>query len=135
MGQVSKRAILAYNLRELMDRKQKTVADLSRELNISYSTIRDWTTGTTYPRIEALEQLADYFGIDMVDLVADSAINNRLMKAQYAQRLSDLMVDLPDSDREELITVAVEYAGADLRTKQIIRTLLYMDHSIDTEDK
>lgn len=135
MGQVSKRAILAYNLRELMDRKQKTVADLSRELNISYSTIRDWTTGTTYPRIEALEQLADYFGIDMVDLVADSAINNRLMKAQYAQRLSDLMVDLPDSDREELITVAVEYAGADLRTKQIIRTLLYMDHSFDPEDK
>ena len=135
MGQVSKRAILVYNLRELMDRDQKTVADISRDLNISYSTVRDWTTGTTYPRIDNLEQLADYFHIDVVNLVADANVNNKLMQAQYAQKLSDLMVNLSDDEREDLITIAVEYAGSDFRTKQIIRTLLFMDPEGSQEGK
>ncbi len=42
---------------------------LSRDLKISYTTLSDWINAKTYPRIDKIEMLAKYFGVEKSSLV------------------------------------------------------------------
>ncbi len=42
---------------------------LSRDLKISYTTLSDWINAKTYPRIDKIEILAKYFGVEKSSLV------------------------------------------------------------------
>lgn len=57
------RQIVSNNLNELAKRKGVIPADLVRDLGIAEATIRSWFNGTKYPRIQSVQQLADYFGV------------------------------------------------------------------------
>ncbi len=59
-----RKAVLAKNIKSLMLMNYMTPADLSRAIDVPYTTIRDWLTGVTYPRDDKLELIADYFNID-----------------------------------------------------------------------
>ncbi|MDN5426531.1 helix-turn-helix domain-containing protein [Lactococcus lactis] len=61
--------IMADNLQKQLDKRGMTVADLSEALNFKYSTVRDWIKGNTYPRIDKIEMMANYFNISKSDLV------------------------------------------------------------------
>lgn len=67
--QPNSREILSANLRALMARRGISRIKLSDELNIKYTTLTDWIKGRTYPRIESIEKLADYFNVNKSDLV------------------------------------------------------------------
>ena len=58
------KTILAKNIRYYMEKNQKTRAALCEALDIKYTTLSDWVNGKTYPRIDKLERLAAYFGIE-----------------------------------------------------------------------
>ncbi|MDN5994888.1 MAG: helix-turn-helix domain-containing protein, partial [Lactococcus lactis] len=60
---------MADNLQKQLDKRGMTVADLSEALNFKYSTVRDWIKGNTYPRIDKIEMMANYFNISKSDLV------------------------------------------------------------------
>jgi transcriptional regulator with XRE-family HTH domain len=55
--------VFAYNFNRWLEIKGKTQADLARDLQLTASTVSDWATGKKYPRIDALQKLADYLGI------------------------------------------------------------------------
>lgn len=55
--------IIARNLRRLMYEKQKTQAEVSRELGISKATLSSWMNGTRQPKIENIDMLCEYFGV------------------------------------------------------------------------
>lgn len=69
MDDRNSKAILAKNIRHYMDLNQKTRNDLCQALGVKYTTLTDWVNGNTYPRIERIQQLAEYFGIEKSDLV------------------------------------------------------------------
>lgn len=48
---------------------KKTRNDICSELGFAYSTFTDWANGNVYPRIDKIEMLADYFGINKSDLI------------------------------------------------------------------
>lgn len=60
----SSKSILAKNIRDYMEKNQKTRTELCRALGVKYTTFSDWVNGKTYPRIDKLERLAAYFGIE-----------------------------------------------------------------------
>ena len=49
-----------------IDRKK-----LSNDLKVKYTTLSDWINAKTYPRIDKIELLADYFNVTKADLVED----------------------------------------------------------------
>ncbi|EGQ2871456.1 helix-turn-helix domain-containing protein [Staphylococcus pseudintermedius] len=49
-----------------VDRKQ-----LSTDLKVKYTTLSDWINAKTYPRIDKIELLANYFNVNKSDLVED----------------------------------------------------------------
>lgn len=63
MTATRQRQIVSNNLNELAKRKGVIPADLVRDLGIAEETIRSWFNGTKYPRIQSVQQLADYFGV------------------------------------------------------------------------
>ena len=63
------KTIFSTNLSYYMYKVGLTCADLSRILNIPYSTVNDWVKGNNYPRMVQLQQLADYFDISKSDLI------------------------------------------------------------------
>lgn len=63
--------IMAKNILHYMDLYEKDRKTICHDLNISYTTFTDWVKGNTYPRIDKIELLANYFGITKADLVED----------------------------------------------------------------
>nr|DAT01745.1 MAG TPA: Repressor protein CI [Caudoviricetes sp.] len=63
MTATRQRQIVSNNLNELAKRKGVIPTDLVRDLGIAEATIRSWFNGTKYPRIQSVQQLADYFGV------------------------------------------------------------------------
>ncbi|MBJ6745542.1 LexA family transcriptional regulator [Streptococcus sp. 121] len=63
--------IFARNLVYYMEKKGVDRNQLCADLDLKYTTVRDWTKGITYPRIGKVELLANYFGIQKSDLIED----------------------------------------------------------------
>ena len=65
------RNVFANNLKKQMELKGVSRKDLSEALGISYFTITAWVNSTKYPRMDKVEMLANYFGIQKSDLIED----------------------------------------------------------------
>lgn len=61
--------IFSENLKYWTKTKGKRMSDVSKDLKISFSTVADWYSGKNFPRIEAIQKLANYFGIKKSDLI------------------------------------------------------------------
>lgn len=69
MSDLGNKKIIAANIRKYMEKNNVTRADLVKALDVPYTTVRDWTKGNTYPRIDKIEMMANYFGVSKADLV------------------------------------------------------------------
>ena len=71
MNTVENKKILAENILYYMDLKGVTKQQVCASLDIKYSTFVEWIKGRAYPRIGAVEKLANYFGCEKSDLIED----------------------------------------------------------------
>ena len=70
--------IMAANIRQHMASAGVTSKEVCSFLHIPMPTFSDWINAKTYPRIDKIEMLANYFGITKAELVESS--ENRLPK-------------------------------------------------------
>lgn len=73
--------IMAKNILKYMGLHEKDRKAVCKDLGISYTTFTDWVKGNTYPRIDKIELLANYFGVTKADLVEDH--NDRIEQESY----------------------------------------------------
>lgn len=59
------------NLRYYMQKNGKSQSDISRDLKVPLSTVSNWYNGTSYPRVDKMQALADYFNTSMKNLTDD----------------------------------------------------------------
>ena len=71
MNDRSSKQILAKNIRHYMEQNNKTRNEMCEALGVKYTTFTDWVNAKTYPRIDRIEQLAAYFGIEKSDLLEE----------------------------------------------------------------
>lgn len=71
MTDLSIREVFPKKLLHYMRESGKTRRDIERDLGFSYSTIRDWEKGITVPRMDKIEDLANYFNCKNSDLLED----------------------------------------------------------------
>lgn len=60
---------MAENILYYMDLHNKSRNDLCKDLGLKYTTLAGWLKAEKYPRIDKIEQMANYFGITKADLV------------------------------------------------------------------
>lgn len=70
---IENKDIFSKNLKYYMDKKGVDRNQLCSDLDLKYTTVRDWIKGITYPRIGKIELLANYFGINKSDLIEDKS--------------------------------------------------------------
>jgi len=73
MSNLGNKKTMSNNLKRYLRINKVSRTQLSENLGISYSTISDWVNGKSYPRIDKIEMMANYFGINKSDLVEDKA--------------------------------------------------------------
>lgn len=107
------KAIMGKNIKRLLKQNSMTAARLSEIVGVSTATISDWSNGKTYPRIDKIETMAEYFGISKSALVEDpeQVVKNEktdepiLMAAHWGLDLSGV----PDEERARVIDRAKSY--------------------------
>ena len=71
MDDRNNKMILAKNIRHYMEQNNKTRNEMCEALGVKYTTFADWINGKTYPRIDRIQQIATYFGIEKSALLED----------------------------------------------------------------
>lgn len=69
MSDLGNREIMAKNIQYYMDLYGKSRKEMCEALGVKYTTFTDWVKGNSYPRIDKIELMANYFGIEKSDLV------------------------------------------------------------------
>lgn len=69
MSNLGNKEIMANNIKRYMEQKGVARVDICTALDIKYTTFCDWINAKTYPRIDKIEMMANYFGIEKSDLV------------------------------------------------------------------
>ena len=114
MSNLGNKLTMSNNLKRYLKINNITRNQLSESLGISYSTISDWINGKAYPRIDKIEMMANYFGIEKSDLVEDKSKQKE--NIDIANMVNDLMDNLNSNQ-------ALMYSGEpmDEVTKELVR--------------
>jgi transcriptional regulator with XRE-family HTH domain len=63
--------IFAANLRHYIKSSGRTQKELAEYVGVSSPTMHDWCKGKKLPRMDKIEKLSNYFGIEKSDLLED----------------------------------------------------------------
>lgn len=101
--------VFSRNLQKYMALNGKSRKEVCQALGYSYFTFSDWVNGKKMPRMDKVEQLANYFGIKKSDLIEEP---KKEQPTEY-DGLSD--------DRKEFINKVRQMSDAEFdRLKQIL---------------
>lgn len=114
MSGLGNKEVMAKNIRYYMEKKGLNAKDFSIELNFKYSTVLDWLNAKTYPRIDKIEMMANYFNIEKSDLVEDK--NKQKENIDIANMVNDLMENLNSTQ-----TLMYKGEPMDEVTKELVR--------------
>lgn len=103
---------MAQNIQRLMDKCGIDRNKICTDLGFKYTTFTDWVKGNTYPRIDKIEMMANYFGVSKSDLVERYDENKpyyaNLEVTQFAQAIqnspyaNNLITSITDLSEEEM---------------------------------
>lgn len=62
---------MAQNIKYYMEKNDKSRKDMCEALGVSYMTFADWVNAKTYPRIDKIEMMAQFFRVSKSDLVEE----------------------------------------------------------------
>lgn len=77
MSNLGNKQIMAKNIQYYMNKYEKSRQDMCEALGVKYTTFTDWVKGNSYPRIDKIELMANYFGISKADLVEEHSSLSR----------------------------------------------------------
>lgn len=105
MSELGNKDIMAKNIQFYMDKYEKTRQDMCNALGVKYTTFTDWVKGNSYPRIDKIELMANYFGISKADLVEDHTKyeSNSLKKATTIKIYGRVAAGIPLEAIEDVI--------------------------------
>lgn len=71
MGEDYYKLVFSKNLKRLMSLHDKTQIDLINDLGFNKSAVSTWCNGTRLPRMDKVDILAKYFGVNRSDLIEE----------------------------------------------------------------
>lgn len=91
MSDLGNKGIMAKNIRYYMDKSNVTQTDICNTLGFKMSTFSDWIHARTYPRIDKIELMANYFGISKSDLVEEKTNDQLQSSKPPAKDISNIL--------------------------------------------
>lgn len=92
------------NLKQIMALKGKSQSDIVKALNFKQSTVSDWLNGKKYPRMDKVQMLANYFNVDIIELV-DNQSNDAITFTITEKALIKNYRQLSEQNQQAVITM------------------------------
>ena len=73
MSNIGNKETMSKNLKYYIERSGKDRKTLAEIWGFPYSTVTDWINGNKYPRIDRIEVMAEYFGVQKSDLIEEKS--------------------------------------------------------------
>lgn len=89
---------MAKNIKKYLHQLDKTPTDLSNAIGIPITTISNWLHANTYPRIDKIELMADYFHCTKADLVEEESSDISLSDIE-----KEIILNYRKSEHQEAI--------------------------------
>lgn len=102
MSDLGNKEIMSQNIQRLMEKHGKDRNDICRDLGFKYTTFTDWVNGNTYPRIDKIELMANYFNVSKSELV-ESHTNDSQVKSVVIPVLGRVAAGIPLTAAEYII--------------------------------
>lgn len=103
MSNLGNKQIMAENIKYYMREKDVRPTDICHTLNFPMPTFSDWINAKTYPRIDKIELMANYFGISKSDLVEDRTSAKSSSSPYTINVLGRVAAGIPLNAVEEII--------------------------------
>lgn len=90
MSDLGNKAVMAENIQRLMDSRGIDRNKICADLGFKYTTFTDWVKGNTYPRIDKIEMMANYFGVpksELVEKYVEGGYYSNAEAAEFAEYL------------------------------------------------
>lgn len=106
MKDLGNKPVMAANIKRYMREKGINSKELSRALDVPYTTVLSWVKAEYYPRIDKIEKMSEYFGCLKSDLIEDknkpaAQEDDELSKTK--RELLDLVSGLSDTEAAVLL--------------------------------
>ena len=112
MTDKERKEIFSKNLLRVLHDHDKNQVDVAKAIGVSQQTFNTWCRGVALPRMGKIQLLADYFRIDMSELISDkttaASMANIDTKKEELMRIYDL---LNDEGRDRLMELARYYSS------------------------
>ena len=101
---MNSKQVLAKNIQKYMDRDHLKAADVCKALGFKQNTFSNWLTGTTFPRQDKIEKMAEFFGCSPADL-----LNGNVMVVfdsrsdAYAMRIAEKAAQLSIEQQHQVM--------------------------------
>lgn len=103
MSNLGNKQIMAQNIRYYMNKHSVTQTEICNTLGIKMPTFSDWVNAKTYPRIDKIELMANYFGISKADLVEERSQKSTPHKGVVINVLGRVAAGIPIEAIEDII--------------------------------
>lgn len=104
MSDLGNKAVLANNLKYYMTINNIDRNKLCKDLGFKYTTLTDWINANKYPRIDKIEMMANYFGIQKSDLI-ESKKNENNNFSELDNVLFSKAKELSEDDKKVILNV------------------------------
>lgn len=103
--------IFAKRLKYYLNLNSKTQKDLAVDLGYSTSIVSDWYLGTKMPRMDKIQKIAEYFNVQVTDLLYDADTDSTL---KMRDRIYEMTAGASEQDLQKIIKmVAIILGGID----------------------
>lgn len=109
--------IFASNLRYYLEEKGYRQADLARGVKVSTGTVADWCMARSFPRMDKVEMIADFLGIEKSDLIEEH--NQEWHNKNTAREIANDIIKNPMNLK---LYQAIKHLSA--RDKEVLKTLI-----------
>ena len=112
MSNIGNKETFAKNLIYYIERSGRTQVEIADAIGVSKSTLTEWTKARKYPRIDKIELLANYFGIQKSDLIEEKLsddtkkdndiLSDIIVKAQMDDNLMYILESINTMNNSQL---------------------------------
>lgn len=125
MSNLGNKQVFSENLNYYMKLNNKDRTKICNDLGFKYTTLREWIKGTAYPRIDKIEMLANYFGIQKSDLIEKK--DTLITDIEKGAKLTEQIMLLGNNDIEKALLVSCTMLDPQQQEAVLNMVKLYLD--------
>lgn len=97
--------IFAKNLRSYVDASGKQQKEIAKDLGFAYQTFNGWCKGVSFPSMDKVQKIADYFRIGKTDLLDEK---HDFSQDPFYMTLGKIIAKMNERNREHIANVFIK---------------------------